>query len=235
MKNIFEESLIWYKSQVEKNDGNSLIRIEQLDNVVNSIGDKFNFNKIVCFETGASANWADGGVGAFFAKACELSGGEFHSVDVSEDQVDKSIYFYSELNLSPQHYIQDSVKFLEQVEVVPNLVHLDSWDLDLHNPFPSALHGWNEFIAIEDKMPIGSILIIDDNFFKGSYVQWNYPNGESEHINIKYPIVGKGTNVWHFVESGESNWTKLSQDHKGKNVKLVYQKIKTNNYKFHLV
>jgi hypothetical protein len=31
------------------------------------------------------------------------------------------------------------------------------------NPLPCALHGWREFEAIESKMPIGSIIIIDDN------------------------------------------------------------------------
>ena len=122
--------------------------------------------------------------------------------------------------------MQDSVKFLKETDVVPNLVHLDSWDLNLKDPFPSALHGWEEFKAIEDKMPVGSILIVDDNFFKGTWVTWNYTNGgKSERIDINYPIVGKGSNIWSFVKSGKSNWKKLSKDIAGPNVKLVYQKI----------
>ena len=227
MTHLFEESLKWYEKQVLSNKGNTA-RIQQLRNVVDSIGDKFNFTKIICFETGASQNWDDGGVGVFFAKACELSNGEFYSVDISEDIVNKSIDFYSDMDLTPEHFIQDSVEFLKQIPIVPNLVHLDSWDLDLKNPFPSALHGWNEFIAIEDKMPVGSILIVDDNFFENTWVEWNYPDGtESETIHIKYPMIGKGTNIWHYIESGKSNWIKLSKDSAGSNVKLIYQKIKT--------
>ena len=217
------EALNWYK-QVSPNK----MRVGQLEEIVKVVPE-FPFESIYCIETGASQNWDDGGVGSFFAKACELSGGEFHSVDVFENVVTKSAKFYSELGLRVNHYIQDSVKFLKETDVVPNLVHLDSWDLNLKDPFPSALHGWEEFKAIEDKMPVGSILIVDDNFFKGTWVTWNYTNGgKSERIDINYPIVGKGSNIWSFVESGKSNWKKLSKDIAGPNVKLVYQKISSS-------
>jgi len=225
MNEIFEEALGWYATQAQKQEGYRN-RIDQLRGVLDCIGDDFSFAKVTCIETGASQNWADGGVGGFFAKACELSGGDFYSVDISDDIVNKSVEFYNKLGLDVNHYVKDSVGFLEETKVVPNLVHLDSWDLDLKNPFPGALHGWREFLAIEGKMPVGSVLIIDDNFFKGTWVTWNYLGGGSERIDINYPIVGKGGNVWHYVEGGESDWEKLSQDTVGGNVKLVYRKIK---------
>ena len=216
---MFKEALSWYKGVSP-----SSVRVQQLESVVNAVKD-FPFDEVYCIETGASQNWDDGCVGAFFAKLCQFTGGEFHSVDISDHIVEKSKTLYSDLGIKTNHYAQDSVKFLEETDIVPNLVHLDSWDLDLKNPFPSALHGWKEFVAIEDKMPVGSILVVDDNFFKGTWVDWNYTDDrESERININYPIVGKGSNIWHFIESGKSNWKRLSQNTPGSNVKLVYQK-----------
>jgi len=217
---MFKEALNWYKG-VSPNGR----RIQQLESVVDVIED-FPFSEVCCIETGASQNWNDGCVGAFFAKLCQSTNGEFHSVDLYDHIVEGSKALYKELRIPANHYAQDSVKFLEETNVVPNLVHLDSWDLDLKNPFPSALHGWREFEAIENKMPIGSILIIDDNYFKGSWVDWVYPHKSNERIDINYPILGKGALVWHFIESGESNWKKLSEDTVGSNIKLVYQKVK---------
>lgn len=221
-KRMFEEALNWYKAISP-----SSMRVEQLESVVDVIED-FPFEFVCCIETGASQNWDDGCVGAFFAKLCQFTNGEFHSVDLYDHIIEESKALYEELRIPTNHYVQDSVKFLKETSIVPNLVHLDSWDLNLKDPFPSALHGWEEFKAIEDKMPVGSILIVDDNFFKGTWVDWNYIDGrKSERININYPIVGKGSNIWSFVESGGSNWKKLSKDIAGPNVKLVYQKIES--------
>ena len=202
-------------------------RTDQIEKLMDAIKNELDFKKIICIETGASQNIGDGCVGLFFAKLCELTNGEFHSVDIDEDIVSKSKELYLNYNLEAKHYTQDSVKFLEETSIIPNLIHLDSWDLDLKNPFPSALHGWREFIAIENKMPLGSIIIIDDNFFEGTWIRWDYQDErESERIDINYPIVGKGSMVYHFVEEGKSNWEKLSIDSLGQNEKIIYKKIK---------
>tara|TARA_Y100000385_G_scaffold214232_1_gene222715 strand:+ start:2017 stop:2691 length:675 start_codon:yes stop_codon:yes gene_type:complete len=214
----------WYKS-ISQN----LNRIEQLDKLIQEIKNDFKFNKIICIETGASQSMDDGCVGLFFAKLCDLNDGEFYSVDNNENIIKQSKTIYKKHNLKVKHYLQDSVEFLEDTKIIPNLIHLDSWDLNLNNPFPGALHGWREFIAIEDKMPIGSIIIIDDNFFKGTWVEWNHLEFEKhkdEKIYIKYPIVGKGSMVYHFIESGKSNWEKLSLDKAGLNIKLIYKKVR---------
>ena len=214
---ILQEAYNWYLS----NNPNTL-RSSQLNKVIGEIEDDFDFEKVICIETGASHNWDDGCVGAFFAKICELTNGELHSVDVNPELVNNSLGFTNTF-----HYIDDSVNYLHNTNIIPNLVHLDSWDLNLRNPFPSALHGWNEFNAIEDKMPLGSILIIDDNYFNGTWVEWknNRNDEEWDKVTINYPIVGKGSHIYDFVESGKSNWEKLSYDGVGANEKLVYKKI----------
>ena len=45
-------------------------------------------------------------------------------------------------------------------------------------------------------------------------------------VSINYPIIGKGSLIYHFVENGESNWKKLSIDSIGKNEKIFYKKIR---------
>ena len=226
-----EKAYEWYKLHSRKSKQD---RYKQLEILIKEIKDEFNFEKIICIETGASQSKNDGAVGLFFAKLCELNGGEFHSVDNDENIIKRSKIMYKKHDLKVKHYLQDSVEFLENTKVIPNLIHLDSWDLNLLNPFPSALHGWREFIAIESKMPIGSIIIIDDNFFQGTWVKWvlNYtskiPIDDQKYkkIDIEYPIIGKGSMVYHFVEEGKSNWKKLSKDIVGSNQKITYIKIK---------
>ena len=99
-------------------------RKKQLDSLLDILP-LFSPGKINCIETGASQSTSDGCFGAFFAKLCELTGGEFHSVDISKSIVNKSIKFYKSLNLKVNHNIGDSVEFLNNTKIVPNLVHLD--------------------------------------------------------------------------------------------------------------
>ena len=205
-------------------------RKNQLTNLLDILP-LFSPGKINCIETGASQDINDGCFGAFFAKLSELTGGEFHSVDLSKSIVNKSKKFFKNLNLKVNHNVGDSVEFLNNTKVIPNLVHLDSYDINIKNPFPSALHCWREFIAIENKMPIGSVLIIDDNWFMNTWVEYTYDTpperkGDIEKVTINYPIIGKGSNVYHYIEEGNSNWRKLSKDLVGNNVKLIYQKVK---------
>lgn len=229
-KEIFDQALEWYLPHCE-----NISRKQQITTLTQLLREHFYLDKINCIETGASQNKADGAVGLYFSKLSELTKGEFISVDNSQDIVEKSIELYKQYEIKTHHYVQDSVDFLYGTEFVPNLVHLDSWDLDLKNPFPSALHGWLEFQAIKDKLPVGSIIIIDDNYYKGTWVDWvedrnsiGYDNENIpwERLDINYPIVGKGSLVYHFLERENTGWIKLSEDVAGPNIKLVIQKIK---------
>jgi len=113
----------------------------------------------------------------------------------------------------------------------PNLVHLDSWDLDVKNPVPSMLHGWLEFQAIKDKMPSGSICIIDDNFMEGCIVYWNWfdPQGNylsTEEVHIHYEIVGKGAMIYHWAKREDTEWDIIGNHYlpENGNIKLIVQK-----------
>ena len=92
-----EKAYHWYKpySQNLSQD-----RYKQLKELIEKIKYKFDFKKIICIETGASQNYEDGCVGLFFAKLCELTDGEFHSIDNNKDTINKSKELYSNYNLN---------------------------------------------------------------------------------------------------------------------------------------
>jgi hypothetical protein len=203
------------------------IRRKQCQTLINSINDDFDFDKIVVLETGASANYWDGLFGLFLGFIAVKKENKMISVDISKDVVDKSNEIFN--NVIPQldysSYVKDSVQFLKDNDEIPNLVHLDSWDFNLFDPFPSALHGWEEFKAIESKMSKGSIIIIDDNYRKDTYVQWFHADGREEHMAVPYPMVGKGAHIFQHVLNTNSNW-KLIGNHYDTfdNIKIIIQK-----------
>ena len=207
-------------------------RETQAQSLYDALNEHFKFDKIECIETGASQNLDDGCFGLYLAKMVEESNGIYHSVDIDENIINKSKTIYGKYipNLEVNHHVSDSIKFLENYEGSPNLVHLDSYDLDLKNPIRSMLHCWLEFNAIKDKMQSDSIILVDDNFFAGTCVNWNYLDGygnivNSEKINIEYDIIGKGSLVFHWCEKENTDWDLIGNHYKvGDNIKLILKK-----------
>jgi len=233
IKNIFKESLELYNDYMSRTQPDYWEyygfekRRFQIESLIKSINHNFNFEKLITLETGVSSDPRDGIFGLFLGFATEKTNGLMFGVDINEERIEKSKFLFKEIipDLNYLTYNNDSIKFLETTEIIPNLVHLDSWDLDIKNPFPCALHGWREFIAIESKMPSGSIIIVDDNYINGTWVDWHYSNGTVERITIQYPIIGKGANIYHYVLNDSSKW-KLIGDHYHihDNIKIIIQK-----------
>ena len=199
-------------------------RVEQLEKLTSLLNTHFKFDTIYSIETGGSQNWDDGMVGYYFAHLSNITGGKFTSVDTNPNLEPKVYKAYHDVdpNLKITHITDDSLNLLKSPPYIPNLVHLDSLDVWLTDPLPSALHGWREFEAVESKMPIGSIIVIDDNFYPGEKIPWyvSYSDGRNteEIIDIKYPI-GKGAHVYQWLFGDEKNWKILDADYK-----LVIQK-----------
>jgi hypothetical protein len=219
-----KEELNFYKSITDK-------RSKQADSLYNVLMNHFEFDKVECIETGASQNLDDGCFGLYLAKIAQSKGGSYHSVDIYEDIVNKSKIIFEKYvpELKVNHSVSDSVKFLEEYDGHPNLVHLDSWDLDLLNPIQSMLHGWLEFVAIKDKMTSGSIILVDDNFLKGTWVNWNWmTDGQitnSEVIDIKYDVIGKGSLIYHWCQKKETEWDLVGNHYiVGDNIKIIIKK-----------
>jgi hypothetical protein len=224
-----EDFLIFY----EKSIGNlHEEKKNQISSFLQIYSDFFEFPTVECIETGASQNREDGCFGVLLAMLCQFSGGIFHSVDIDSEVLRRSSDLYGSIfpDFPINHHLEDSVGFLKNYTGSPNLVHLDSCDLNLKNPVPSMLHGWLEFDAIRDKMPSGSICLIDDNFLKGTFTWWNFidSNGDISHgevIETTYDIVGKGALVYHWAQREETDWDLIGDHYQpGKNIKLILRK-----------
>ena len=228
-KEIVENSLIFYEENIGNLHGE---RGDQISSFLQIYSDHFELDTIECIETGASQNGKDGCFGVLLARMCQSLGGIFHSVDIDPEVLKKSVDLYESIlpGFQINHHLEDSVEFLKGYPGSPNLVHLDSWDLDLKNPVPSMLHGWLEFDEIRDKMPSGSICLIDDNFLKGTFTWWNFinSNGDISHgevIETTYDIVGKGALVYHWAQKEETDWDLIGDHYQpGKNIKLILKK-----------
>lgn len=207
-------------------------RIQQAKILSEILEKYFKLDSFKVIETGASQDFEDGCFGLYLAKIVQNEGGFFQTVDIDSLILNRSREIYSRFlpDLEVSYFLSDSVDFLKNLPEAPNFIHLDSWDLDMKNPVPSMLHGWLEFDAIKDKMPSGSICVVDDNFLKGTVVYWNYldPQGEvlsTEEIHVDYDIVGKGSLIYHWAQKDDSDWDLIGDHYEiGKNVKLILQK-----------
>lgn len=194
----------------------------------------FDFPQVECIETGCSIGVDDDNFGLYLAKFTENYGGTMVSVDISENRVlqSKNFILSNIPNVNYNSVTQDSIEFLKEYEGKPNLVHLDSYDLDITNPLPSMLHHWYEFVEIKDKMPSGSLLLIDDNFFRGTTVYWNVLDGNKNLVDvipteIKHEITGKGALVYHAIKEKKIRDWEILGDHyiSGPNLKLIFRKL----------
>jgi hypothetical protein len=225
----YEEYLNHMRSVIPDYDncGGHGTRRKQCQTLLESISDEFNFDKLIVLETGASSSYGDGLFGLFLGYVAKKTNGKMTSVDISPEMVDKSKTIFNQVipELDYSVHVEDSISFLKNLDEIPNFVHLDSWDFDLFDAFPSALHGWEEFKAIESKMPKGSIIVIDDNYRKGTYVQWFHVDGKEDGMLINYPMVGKGAHVYQHVLNNESNWKLIGTHYDTHdNIKIIIQK-----------
>ena len=202
-------------------------RRRQCLTLIDSLNDDFNFEKIITLETVASSNYNDGLFGLFLGYLTKKTGGKMISVDVSKDAVNSSRNIFEKVipELDYSVNIQDSISFIREMNEIPNLVHLDSYDFNLFDILPSALHGWEEFKAIESKMPKGSIIIIDDNYPKGTHMQWVYDDGRVETTTVVYPMIGKGSHVYQHVLHNNTDWKLIGTHYDSpNNIKIIIQK-----------
>jgi hypothetical protein len=87
-------------------------------------------------------------------------GGTFCSVDIRREASRRLKW---QLSNRSELVVNDSVDFLVNEPNQPaDLYFLDSWDLDLNDPLPSAQHGLSEYIAIEPHLEPGNLIMIDD-------------------------------------------------------------------------
>ncbi len=113
-------------------------------------------------ETGSSAWGTDSS--RLFDSYVATFGGRFWSVDL---RLEPMLKLRKRLSKSSSMSCDDSVRFLKRwVDKYSahrvDLVYLDSWDLDVRDPMPAAIHGLKEFLAIAPALRDGSLLLVDD-------------------------------------------------------------------------
>lgn len=204
-------SLEYFKDKIK--DHNRNLQAEFLNDAIEK---NFNFDYLECIETGCSSGKYDN-FGLFFSKLCQINNGKFSTVDLSIERINesKNLYMNEFGDFNIEFSCSDSVDYLKNYKGRPNIVHLDSFDLDLTNPIPSMLHCWLEFCAIKDKIPSGGICVIDDNFLKNTWVDWiesiDGITQNTKKIDITYDIIGKGSLIYHWIKQRNTDWVLLEE------------------------
>lgn len=126
-------------------------------------------------------------------------GGRLYSVDINAQLIQKIRGEFSE---ATELICDDSVEFLNEFPinypgVKPNLVYLDSMDIDWLAPEPAEVHGLNEYLAVKPLLQKGSLLLIDDT---PSSPYWLDTREGWYHDLVKYydengALPGKGARV----------------------------------------
>lgn len=211
------------------NDENRKYQAEAIDKIIEK---HFNFDYVECIETGnSSGNYDD--FALYLGKLCEEKNGQFHTVDNNIKKVEDAKKNLSQklpnVNLTIHH--DDSVNFLKNYQGSPNIVLLDSYDFDPRTPFESMLHHYHEFLEIKDKMPKGSLIIIDDNYMKNSIIYFNLLyNGkltDTVVFDVKYELYGKGTLIYTAVKENKFlDWEIVGEEYykPGINLKIAIRK-----------
>jgi hypothetical protein len=126
-------------------------------------------------------------------------GGLFITIDIRPEP---SRNLIAQLSKNSKCYVGDSVEILTNLsELSADLYYLDSYDLDLNNPFPSASHGLNEFVAIEKNLKPGALILIDDTPSELRLKSMpKLPTGSKTFIE-KYGVnPGKGAFILQYLE-----------------------------------
>ena len=97
-----------------------------------------------------------------------------------------------------QFILEDSVAFLKSLDVFPiDLLYLDSFDLDMNYPLPSAIHHLKELVAIAPMISSETLVVVDDSPTALIAV----PDGKDQFKTLGRRIAGKGQLIAEYAEA----------------------------------
>jgi hypothetical protein len=108
-------------------------------------------------------NWKDGMSTPMFSEFANFLNGEFHTCDISKENIKNAKIFTKKFSNNTFFYAQDSVEFLSTFNKKIDLLYLDS--LDGHDPEAASKHQLKEAKAAINKLHLNSLILLDD---KGS-------------------------------------------------------------------
>ena len=126
---------------------------------------------LLIIETGSvrqPGNWeGDGQSTVLWGDFANHFDAEVHTVDLDPEPA-RLINGELALGDTVKAHTGDSVKFLHDLATARplrqiDLLYLDSYDLDVQNPYPSALHHLKELAAARPSLGPGSVVAVDDN------------------------------------------------------------------------
>lgn len=100
----------------------------------------------------------------------------------------------------------DSVRFLERwVRSNPgrqvDLVYLDSFDLDPRSPYPAAVHGVREFLAVRPALGEGSLLLVDDTPIDTAACPPEWRDDAAAFLEHEGQMPGKGMVIVPYLDA----------------------------------
>lgn len=159
-------------------------------------------------------------VGAFTLIMADLiknyTGGKLYTVDISNKNLASCKEYTKEFASHIEYIESDSVSYLTDLSdsfiSSLDLVYLDSWDLSMPDPHPSANHHLKELKAIYYKLNNTCSIAIDDNFLPRTFVMWNSFDEKgniikTEKFETNDKIIGKGMYCDEFLL--KENWTRF--------------------------
>lgn len=124
-----------------------------------------------------------------FDQMAAEAGGQFISIDINPDHVALA---RGELRHPSSEVIcGDSVKVLENLKCPIDLLYLDSYDLDLNNQHPSALHHLHELAMAWKNLRRPAMVAVDDNF-SGLYrpLEHRYAGSKGAYVRQNLTLFG---------------------------------------------
>jgi len=139
------------------------------------------------------------------------NGGFFFSVDLRQEA---SRQLFGQMSKRTHLIVNDSVKFLNAWNAgSPDLIYLDSLDLNLNEPLESADHGKRELLATLRLLKSGSLILIDDTPSPEWFTSNNMMLESVEQFFKEYEVLpGKGA-FFEAVLSAEFEFEILHHDY----------------------
>ncbi|MAH07835.1 hypothetical protein CMI38_06315 [Candidatus Pacearchaeota archaeon] len=155
-------------------------------------------------------------------------GGKLITIDIDENRIESCKEQTKEFSDVIEYIHSDSVEYLKNYKGQNiDILHQDSYDLNLQKPWPSMHHHLKEIVAIYKKLSWDALVIVDDNWFAPMWVDWFwYDSDLSKSSRKRIEItedIGKGIYVKFFLEN--LGWKCMSKNIPGKlnNIIMVRQ------------